>query len=91
MSTVKKVVEGSTEDEIFAQKAFINELQKVCDERFEKLWAVVREDALKNISFEETGISEGDLNDYLFDYIYNNNEELMFEEYLDKYSHLHFE
>ena len=58
------------DDRIFATKDFINELSKVQDRYFEKLC-------------KKLDISK-EIEDYLFDYIYNENKELTFGEYLDK-------
>ncbi len=58
------------DDRIFATKDFINELSKVQDRYFKKL--------CKKLDLHK------EAEDYLFDYIYNENKELTFGEYLDK-------
>lgn len=58
------------DDRIFATKDFINELSKVQDRYFKKLCRKL------NVPKE--------VEDYLFDYIYNENKELTFGEYLDR-------
>lgn len=58
------------DDRIFATKDFINELSKVQDRYFKKLC-------------KKLDISK-EAEDYLFDYIYNENRELTFGEYLDQ-------
>ena len=57
------------DDRIFATKEFISELSKVQDRYFKKLCRKL------NISKE--------LEDYLFDYIFNETRPLTFGEYLD--------
>jgi len=58
------------DDQIFRIKAFINELSKVQEAYFSALT-------------EELGVSK-EAEDYLFDYIYNEHDQLTFGEYLDK-------
>jgi len=58
------------DDRIFATKDFINELSKVQDRYFKKL--------CKKLSIPKES------EDHLFDYIYNERDELTFGEYLDK-------
>jgi hypothetical protein len=64
-------ISGDAEDKIYAAKKFNNELQKVMDERYELL----KRELKLAVELEE----------YLFDYVYNETEEIMFEEYLAKY------
>lgn len=58
------------EDRIFAVKNFINELENVQTFYYNQL--------LLDLNLNE------EANDYLFDYVYNENGELSFEEYLNK-------
>ena len=58
------------DDQIFKVKDFINELSKVQDAYFSGL-------------AEHLKVSK-EVEDYLFDYVYNENKELTFGEYLDK-------
>jgi hypothetical protein len=58
------------EDKIFAVKNFINELENVQTFYYNQL--------LLDLNLNE------EANDYLFDYVYNENGELSFEEYLNK-------
>lgn len=58
------------DDRIFATKDFINELSKVQDRYFKKLCRKL------DLSKE--------LEDYLFDYIFNEHDQITFGEYLDK-------
>lgn len=57
------------DDRIFATKNFINELSKVQDRYFEKL--------CKKLDFPK------ETEDFLFDYIFNEKENVTFGEYLD--------
>jgi len=59
------------EDLIFGVKTFVNQLSEVQNEKFENLCA--------KISMNEIG------KDWLFDYVYNCEEPLCFDEYLAKY------
>ena len=59
------------EDRIFAVKRFINELSNVQDFYFNQLMLEL------NLKDEVT--------DYLFDYIFNENSDLEFNEYLEKF------
>jgi hypothetical protein len=59
------------EDRIFRDKEFINRLQKHLDAVYEKL--------AYDLRLNEKG------KDWLFDYIYNWDEQIEFEEYLDRY------
>lgn len=58
------------EDRIFATKNFINELENVQTFYYNQL--------LLDLNLNE------EANDYLFDYVYNENAEISFEEYLNK-------
>ncbi len=58
------------DDRIFATKDFINELSKVQDRYFKKL-------------VKKLGI-DSQLEDHLFDYIYNEDKMVTFGEYLDQ-------
>jgi hypothetical protein len=58
------------EDRIFAVKNFINELENVQTFYYNQL--------LLNLNLKE------EADDYLFDYVYNENAELSFEEYLNR-------
>jgi len=57
------------EDKIYDVKKFINELSNVQDYYFNQL-------------FLELNLNDK-ANDYLFDYIFNENDKLLFEEYLE--------
>ena len=57
------------DDQIFRIKTFINELSKVQEAYFSALT-------------EELGVSK-EVEDYLFDYVYNEDEMVTFGEYLD--------
>lgn len=57
------------DDRIFATKTFINELSKVQDRYFKKL--------CRKLDLPK------ETEDFLFDYIFNENRELTFGEYLD--------
>jgi hypothetical protein len=81
---MKSIINGETEDKIFEIKTFINNLQEVSDEKFEKLWKIVE----KNISEEFSHISKETIKDYLFDYVFNEKDPLLFEEYLGRYSRI---
>jgi hypothetical protein len=59
------------DDSIFKVKDFINELSRVQDSYFESLC-------------KELDLGEGELKDYLFDYIYNEERTITFGEYLDE-------
>lgn len=58
------------DDRIFATKTFINELSKVQDRYFEKLCRKLK--------------LPKEIEDCLFDYVYNENMEITFGEYLDR-------
>ena len=58
------------DDRIFATKEFINELSKVQDRYFRKL--------CKKLNIPK------ETEDYLFDYVFNEHEQVTFGEYLDK-------
>ncbi len=58
------------DDRIFAVKEFINELSKVQDRYFRKL--------CKKLNIPK------ETEDYLFDYVFNEHEQVTFGEYLDK-------
>ena len=58
------------DDRIFATKDFINELSKVQDRYFKKL--------CKKLDIPK------EAEDYLFDYVYNEHDQITFGEYLDK-------
>ena len=58
------------DDRIMATKDFINELSKVQDRYFKKLCRMLE--------------IPKETEDYLFDYIFNEREEVTFGEYLDK-------
>ena len=58
------------DDRIFATKQFINELSKVQDRYFKKLCRKL------NLPKETE--------DYLFDYVFNEHDQVTFGEYLDK-------
>ena len=64
-------------DMIWETKTFLNELQKIIDDRFE--------DLVKKLGFNEEGTN------WLFDYIFNNGGDLDFEEYLEKHAFLYYE
>lgn len=59
------------EDRIFKDKSFINELQKVQDLYFDAL--------AKDLGLNEVG------NDFLFDYVYNSEHDLCFDEWLERF------
>jgi hypothetical protein len=59
------------DDRIFAAKDFINELSKVQDRYFKKLCKKLKIDP--------------ELEDHLFDYIYNEDKMITFGEYLDMF------
>ena len=59
------------DDRIFATKDFINELSKVQDRYFKKL--------CKKLDVPKES------EDYLFDYVYNEHDQITFGEYLDKF------
>ena len=63
------------DDRIFATKDFINELSKVQDRYFKKLAKKLKIDP--------------ELEDHLFDYIYNEDKMITFGEYLDGFGFGH--
>lgn len=63
---------GSDNDEIYRIKSFIAELALVQDNYFQNLF--------KNLKLD------GNIEHWLFDYIFNNISDLTFEEYLDKFN-----
>jgi hypothetical protein len=68
-------IKAEHEDKIFPIRDFISELQKIQDERFEKLLAELIADGF-----------DSDLTDRLFDYIFNSDpavEQVTFEEFCD--------
>ena len=58
------------DDRIFATKDFINELSKVQDRYFKKL--------CRKLEIPK------EVEDHLFDYVYNEHDQITFGEYLDK-------
>lgn len=61
------------EDRIFRDKEYIKRLQKHIDEVYEELALDLRVNM--------------DGKDYLFDYIFNEDEDIEFEEYINKFGH----
>ena len=77
-----KNISGKWEDSIFAVKNFIQELSKVQDERFDKIFQELQEEG-----FSDQFDSEDEAKDYLFDYIYNEDDKTKdFYDYLTIYS-----
>tara|TARA_R110002153_G_scaffold45929_3_gene129360 strand:- start:7862 stop:8113 length:252 start_codon:yes stop_codon:yes gene_type:complete len=77
-----KNISGKWEDSIFAAKNFIQELSKVQDERFDKIFQELQEEG-----FSDQFDSEDEAKDYLFDYIYNEDDKTKdFYDYLTIYS-----
>lgn len=68
---MKNLITGEQEDKIYAARKFIQELQKVQEDYFTKISA--------DLGFEP----EGDMDDWLFDYIFNDTSNNGFEEYLE--------
>jgi len=69
---MKRLITGEQEDLIYAAKKFIQELGKVQYDYFEK--------ACLTLNLEP----DGEIEDWLFDYIFNDISDESFEEYLDK-------
>tara|TARA_R110000764_G_scaffold63756_2_gene134726 strand:- start:212 stop:451 length:240 start_codon:yes stop_codon:yes gene_type:complete len=77
-----KNISGKWEDSIFAVKNFIQELSKVQDERFEAIF-----EKLEKEGFSDQFDSVDQARDYLFDYIYNEDDKTKdFGDYLMVYS-----
>lgn len=68
---IQRKMKPHPDDSIFRVKDFVNELSKVQDAYFESLC-------------KELQLGGGDLKDYLFDYVFNEDGMVTFGEYLDK-------
>ncbi len=69
---MKNLITGKEEDKLYAAKKFIQELGKVQEDYFTKICA-------------ELGVEpDGEVEDWLFDYIFNDTSDNGFEEYLDE-------
>ena len=79
---MKSIISGKTEDDIYAVKTLINNLQEICDDKFKKLWDSVKEE----LDAKSIDVSRELIEDYLYDYVFNEKDPLLFEEYLGKYS-----
>ncbi len=77
---MKTIIKGEWEDTIYKVQTFTRELAKVQNSYFEGLFETLRKEGLCAI-FN----SDEEARDFLFDYIYNCDEEIQFEEYLCKY------
>lgn len=73
---------ASWEDDIYHTKQFINELDRVQELYFENLFKELQKEKFSN-QFE----SEDDANESLWDYLFNDYDELIFEEYLEKFGY----
>lgn len=75
---MKKEIPGYLEDKIYDAKRFINKLQSVCYEEHDKIFKEL------TCNLDDFYIEPDKLEDYFFDYVFNEEEELTFEEYLWK-------
>lgn len=82
------VLTPTMEDSLFTEKMLFIKLQEMMEERFEKLWVDVVQDIKKsgdNSIASKGNMSLDVLKDFFFDYMYNENNTLDFEDYLSQY------
>lgn len=68
---------GKHEDQIYKTREFIRELGRVQDTYLENLFKTLEQE-----QFSKQFVSPEEANDWLFDYVFNCDEEITFEEYL---------
>lgn len=76
----KDAIKAEWEDEMYRFKNFINELSNVQNLYFENLFQ-----SLKKDGFVEIFETEESARDWLFDYLFNENEEIDFWDYLNEH------
>jgi hypothetical protein len=81
---MKELLSATTEDGLYGEKIAFDKMQDMLEQRFEELYQGIQSDLRSNGVFDL--LPAESWRDYFFDYMYNCDEMLSFDEYMAKYS-----
>jgi len=80
---MKNLIESETEDIIYDKYQFVKNLKKTIDKEVEEVTELIYKDVCKN---SDHSVEKEKVFEWVFDYMWNCEELLSFEEYLDSFN-----